>query len=38
MVDKNFINGRAVLNGRQDNTAVVSNRPSHPSGANFHAG
>lgn len=34
----NFIDGRVVLNGRQDSTAMVSNRPSHPSGANFHVG
>lgn len=34
----NFIDGRVVLNGRQDNTAVASNRPSHPSGANLHVG
>lgn len=38
MVGNNFIDGSVVLNGRQDNTAVVSNRPSHPSGANFHVG
>ena len=34
----NFLIGRVVLNGRQDSIALVSNRASHPSAANWHVG